>query len=235
MGNHELNAWLYHTPGENFDRDGSGYMRSHKPRNTHQHETFLAEAPVGSTYSRWALDFIASLPVFLDLGGLRLAHASWSESRIAQIRARRPDGRLHAEDLQAIALEDPDDAFVQAVLVIVKGPEAPPPNGGVFVDHKGDPRANIRIKWWAPEARTWRDVAASVPDPGELPDGNFDPALVPPIDPGPYPVAFGHYKRRGDFAIDAPRALCLDYPDAVLAYRWDGEATFCESKIVRAA
>jgi len=234
MGNHELNAWLFHTPGENFYGHHCGYMRAHDAKNLRQHETFLAEAPVGSGTARRALDFIASLPVFLDLGGLCLAHAAWSESRVETIRARRPDGRLAAEDLQALALEDMSDPFVEAVLSLVKGPEAPLPDGMRFIDHKGDPRRSIRLKWWAPEAATWRAVAASVPDPAELPDGLFDPALVPLIDPGSRPVAFGHYKRRGALEIDAPRALCLDYPDTPLAYRWDGEATFLAEKVIHA-
>jgi len=235
MGNHELNAWLFHTPGKNLLDHPCGYMRAHNARNLQQHATFLKEFPVGSAAAADAISFFSTLPVFLDLGGLRLAHASWSESRVCEIRARRPDGRLHADDLQAIGLEDVSDPFVDAVLSMVKGPEAPLPDSGTFIDHKGDPRGNIRLSWWTPEARTWRDVAASVPDPSELPDGLFDPSLVPTIDPGRVPVAFGHYKRRGAVSIDAPRALCLDYPDHAIAYRWDGEAAFDLDKIVLAA
>jgi hypothetical protein len=232
MGNHDFNAWLYHTPGENSLGHPCGYARAHLPKNARQHETFLAEFPVGSVGARDALEFIATLPVCLDLGGLKLAHAAWSESRVAAILARRPDGRLDEEDLQPLALEDWDDPFVEAVLTILKGPEAPLPRGRSFTDHKGDVRHNIRLRWWQTDAQTWRDVAASVPDPSELPEGPFDSALVPTIDPGSVPVAFGHYKRRGAVEIEAPCAFCLDYPDTPLAYRWDGEPTFLAEKIV---
>lgn len=232
IGNHELNARLYHTRGENQLNHPCGYMRAHTAQNTRQAETFLAELPVGSSGARDAIAFFAELPVFLDLGGLRLAHASWSESRINIIRERRPDGRLKDEDLQLLAFEDGADEFVNAAISIIKGPEAQLPDGIHFADHKGDLRGQIRVRWWAQNARSWREVAASVPDISQLPDGAIDPALVPLIDPGTVPVAFGHYKRKSNVSIDAPHALCLDYPAFPIAYRWDGETTFDKTKII---
>ena len=46
VGNHELNAQLYHRPGLNADGTDDGYMRAHSPKNTAQHQTFLDEFPV---------------------------------------------------------------------------------------------------------------------------------------------------------------------------------------------
>ena len=232
MGNHEINAIHYHSEGLNSRGIPDGFMRAHDARNTRQAATFLAEFPVGSPQAADAIAFFKELPVFLDLGGLRLGHAGWSESAVAVIRARRPDGLLRDDDHQAIALEDMTDPFVAAVLRMTKGPEIALPVGRTFIDHKGDFRRNIRMRWWAPEAVTWREISVSVPDPSELPDGPCDaPDIV--IDPGTVPVAFGHYKRRGtQISIDAPQAFCLDYPDIVPAYRWDGEASFTIEKVM---
>jgi hypothetical protein len=232
MGNHELNAIHYHSEGLNSRGIPDGFMRAHDARNTRQAETFLYEFPVATTRAAEAIGFFKSLPVFLDLGGLRLGHAGWSESAVEAIRDRRPSGILSDEDLQAVALEDMTDPFAAAVLRMTKGPEIPLPDGRKFIDHKGDPRGNIRMRWWAPEAVTWRDISVSVPDVSELPDGICDvPDIV--VDPGDVPVAFGHYKRSGtSISIDAPKAMCLDYPDLVPAYRWDGEDVFDARKIV---
>lgn len=41
MGNHELNALLYHRLGLNADGTDDGYMRAHSAKNRDQHQTFL--------------------------------------------------------------------------------------------------------------------------------------------------------------------------------------------------
>lgn len=232
MGNHELNAIHYMTPGLNVvDYDKSGYMRAHNAQNSRQTETFLAEFPVGSQQAEEIIQFFMSLPIYLDLGGIRVVHAAWNEDDIAAIAARRPDARIQASDLQDLAMERTEDPFVKAVLSSVKGPEIKLPDGYGFHDHKRDYRTNIRLKWWNVEAHTWADIAASVPDPSELPDSSV-PNLAGIVKPGTVPVVFGHYKRKSHFEIDAPIALCLDYPDRPMAYRWDGEGTFLSHKIV---
>ena len=46
------------------------------------------------------------------------------------------------------------------------------------------------------------------------------------------PVFFGHYKRLGTPTIDAPNAVCLDYPRVTCAYRWAGEARLDPQNLV---
>ena len=100
MGNHELNALLYHRPGLNADGTDDGYMRAHSAKNTGQHQTFLDEFPVGHPNTNEMLDWFLTLPLFLDLGGLRLVHACWDDARVATIQNRRPNGLLAWGDLQ---------------------------------------------------------------------------------------------------------------------------------------
>lgn len=68
------------------------------------------------------MDWFLSLPLFLDLGGLRLVHACWDDVRVATIRNRRQDGLLAIDDLQEIALEKDASGFAEAVLTTLKGP-----------------------------------------------------------------------------------------------------------------
>jgi hypothetical protein len=224
MGNHELNALLYHQPGLNADGSDDGYMRAHSDKNRAQHQTFLDEFPVGHADTAEMLGWFMTLPLFLDLGGLRLVHACWDDVRIETILARRPSGLLAQDDLQDVALEDDASGFAEAVLTTLKGPEAELPTPYFFYDIKGHKRTGLRLKWWQSGAMTWRDAALSVPDPAVLPGTPIEGEVAfRAYDVEAKPVFFGHYKRLGSPALDAPNAVCLDYPRATCAYKWAGE------------
>jgi hypothetical protein len=224
MGNHELNALLYHQPGLNADGTDDGFMRAHSSKNMAQHQTFLDEFPVGHPATAEMLDWFLMLPLFLDLGGLRLVHACWDDTRVATILDRRPNGVLALDDLQEIAMEKDASGFAEAVLTTLKGPEAELPAPHHFHDIKGHRRTALRLKWWQSGAMTWRDAALSVPDPETLPATPIEGEVAfRAYAAEAKPVFFGHYKRLGSPAIDAPNAACLDYPRVTCAYRWAGE------------
>ena len=233
MGNHELNALLYHRPGLNSDGTDDGYMRAHSAKNRDQHQTFLDEFPVGHPGTNEMMDWFLSLPLFLDLGGVRLVHACWDDARMATIRNRRPNDMLAVDDLQEIALENGATGFAEAVLTTLKGPEAELPSPHYFHDIKGHRRTALRLKWWQSGAMTWRDAALSVPDPEALPATPFEGDVAfRAYEAEAKPVFFGHYKRLGTPAIDAPNAVCLDYPRVACAYRWTGEARLDPQNLV---
>lgn len=233
MGNHELNALLYHRPGLNADGTDDGYMRAHSAKNRDQHQTFLDEFPVGHPDTNEMLHWFLSLPLFLDLGGVRLVHACWDDARIATIVDRRPDGLLATDDLQEIALENDATGFAEAVLTTLKGPEAELPAPYYFHDIKGHRRTALRLKWSQSGAMTWRDAALSVPDPETLPSTPIEGEVAfRAYDAEAKPVFFGHYKRLGIPSIDAHNAVCLDYPRVTCAYRWAGEATLDPQNLV---
>ncbi len=223
MGNHELNALLFHNPGRNADNTDDGYMRAHSEKNIGQHETFLNEFPVGHAETAAILDWFMTLPVLLDLGGLRLVHACWDDVRVNTIVKRRPDGVLAWSDLQEIALGEGAGGFAEAVLTTLKGPEAELPAPHTFRDFNGYERTVVRLKWWKLDAATWRDAALSVPEPGMLPATPITGVELRPYAAGAKPVFFGHYKRIGAPVLDAPNAVCLDYPRVACAYTWTGE------------
>lgn len=224
MGNHELNALLYHRPGLNADGTDDGFMRAHSIKNTGQHQTFLDEFLVGHSETSEMLDWFLTLPLFLDLGGLRLVHACWDDARVATIQARRPSGHLTLDDLQEIALENDASEFAEAVLTTLKGPEIELPAPHHFHDIKGHRRTSLRLKWWQSGAMTWREAALSVPTPETLPTTQIEGEVAfRAYDAEAKPVFFGHYKRLGLPTIDAPNAVCLDYPKVACAYKWSGE------------
>lgn len=81
MGNHEYNALAYHTKLE----DGS-YLRKHNKNHTHQHqETMDQFQHLPEEWNSW-LQWFYTLPVFLELPGLRAVHACWDEVHIAWLK-----------------------------------------------------------------------------------------------------------------------------------------------------
>jgi hypothetical protein len=120
----------------------------------------------------------------------------------------------------------PGTAAYQAIDVLLKGPEVHLADGISFVDAEGTQRRQARVKWWSPEATTYRtasimgpDLAHQLPDI-ELPDRRFSYS-------DRKPVLFGDYWLSGEPRVEWSVAVCLDYSiaedGALVAYRWSGE------------
>lgn len=206
MGNHELNALHFHTADP-----GTGQpLRAHSEKNLRQHRSFLAEFPPGARETREALAWMRSLPLFLEAGGVRAVHACWRDRSIDRVRQLTQSGVLSEEQL--IRAADPTDALFHLAEEITKGPEHRLPAGVTFRDKDGTPRDHVRLQWWNAQARTWRDIAISVPVPEDLPDTPLPDALTAQsYDKTAPPVFFGHYWLRGDPVLQGPNAMCLDY------------------------
>src|SRR5207237_795441 len=80
MGNHELNALAYHT--EDPDSPGE-HLRPRSPKNEKQHRETLEQLAPQELRSH--LDWFRTLPMWLDLDGLRAVHACWDEQAMGQI------------------------------------------------------------------------------------------------------------------------------------------------------
>jgi len=217
MGNHELNAILFHR------RDKRGApLRRHSSKNVSQHASFLDDigfaTPAAIEWTEWFL----TLPLWIELDGLRLVHACWDQASIDVIKERRPDGRLRVDDLEEVALKQTN--FAKAVEALTSGPEVLLPNNFSFHDNKGNRRREVRLAWWKPQQGTWRDLALAVPDLTELPDTPVIGADKISIygDEQP-PVLVGHYKMKGGPRIEVGQAACLDYPEFRCVYHWSGE------------
>lgn len=229
MGNHELNAILFHRRG------ASGQpLRPHDPKNLKQHlsfiETFGIETDEAMDWTSW---FLKALPLWREIDGLRLVHAFWSDKVIEIVRERRPDGLLLVEDLPEIAAES--SAFGRAVKLLVSGPELPLPGGATIKDFKDHSRTDIRIAWWRNGAKSWRELALSVQDPTQVPDIPLELGQVSEFYPFDVsPVLVGHYKMNPPIRLEHSKAACLDYPYAPCVYHWGGEESLEPSNFLPA-
>jgi len=118
-----------------------------------------------------------------------------------------------------------------AAEVLLKGPELELPIGKSFPDNYGRVRTAVRIRWWDPDAITFRKAALGKHD--ELPDDAFESDYQ--YKSGK-PVFFGHYWLTNNVDIGSGSTMCLDYSVAkkgcLVAYRWSGEKTLTRDNIV---
>lgn len=226
MGNHELNAILFHRC------DSAGQpLRARDAKNLKQHRSFCNRFGIGTEAALDWTDWFLTLPLWRDLGGLRLVHACWNPSAIATISERRPDGRLKETDLEEVAGKQ--TPFAQAVNLLLSGPEIPLPRGVNFTDAGGHVRSDVRIAWWRADAPTWRAASLSVPNPAELPNSEIGTTqTVTFYGPENPPVLVGHYKMKGDPRIETTQAACLDYPARPCVYRWSGETSLRQDQLI---
>lgn len=206
MGNHELNAIHFHTT----DPETGAPLRPHDTDNLFQHGSFLKEFPLGASHTKDVLDWMTSLPLFIETDEFRAVHAAWIHSAIDDLRRQTGAGVLSADQL--IRAGRKGDTFYDLAEAVAKGPEARLPHPLSFMDKGKKVRHHVRVKWWNGDARTWRQVAMSVPDINQLPDAPLPDDLLTAIYPDwDLPVFFGHYWMSGAPELQSANALCLDY------------------------
>jgi hypothetical protein len=247
MGNHEFNAIAYATE----DPDGGGHLRPHNKKNDDQHRAFLDQ--LNPEEQRRAVEWFLTLPLWLDLGDLRVVHACWHHASIDVLSAELGGDTFPDVTMFARAARKPkngektgDAALYWALENVLKGPELPLSDLGLspFYDKDGHGREAARVCWWREHPTTVSELI-DIP-PGSLgEDGKLHEALAGPLllvdvlkgDPpdytytDPIPVVYGHYWRNGiphrheDWTTTT---ACVDFSavkgGTLVAYRWDGEA-----------
>jgi Calcineurin-like phosphoesterase len=228
LGNHEFNAIGWAAQSE----DG-GFLRGHSAKNAHQHAEFLRQFEENSAAHEDAVNWFKSLPVWLDLPGLRVIHACWHEpSREALFSLLDERGCLTEPGIRE-SYRYGTDAHA-AVEILLKGPEQRLPEGVHFFDKDGHKREEVRLRWWDQDATTFRRAALSMDGrEDEFPDSEL-PRDFRYLESKP--VFFGHYWLNGSPGITASNAACLDFSVAkkgyLVAYRWSGEATLSIDNLV---
>jgi len=223
MGNHEFNAiaWATRDPDQ-----PTKYLRSHdRPGNRKQHQAFLAEV-AGKPLHAEIIEWFKTLPLWLDLGEIRVVHACWNDEYIDALRPHLGDDRRLTDELIVWSNRKGHWAF-EAVEALCKGFEVSLPQGMSFTDRDGKTRTKARIRWWAQEPRTFRKVAlAPTQVLKQVPDVPMPADRRVKAYSGP-PVLFGHYCLTARPGPLAPKLACVDYSagdgGTLVAYRWDGE------------
>ena len=224
MGNHEFNAVGWDTPHP--DNPGQT-LRPRSEKNRRQHREFLDQVGENSRRHREIIDWFKTLPLYLDLDGLRVVHACWHPGHLDNLAGCLDAGgrvlpkawpELHRKGTKS-------NEAVENI-----------PADSEFADADGHFRRNVRIQWWDAEGITYRDLAIVPPEVIEsIPHEPIVEDIVPEY-AGDKPLFVGHYWLSGTPAPLTPHIACLDYSIAatrgqsyqshgiLCAYRWQGES-----------
>lgn len=222
MGNHELNALAFHT--QHIHRENA-YLRHRDNKNIRQHGQTILQLTDKKLAN--AINWFGTLPMWLDLDGLRVVHACWDDKSIATIKLARPE----CEDITNEFLHSactPGNPLFEAVEIVLKGKEVALPDGISFADKDGHIRTSTRTRWYAsPHGQTYRTYALTDTIDCNL---ELEPSVVLSASqyPPAKPVFVGHYWLAGEHPkILADNVACVDYSVAkggfLCAYRWQGE------------
>lgn len=233
MGNHEFNAIGYVTrPAP--DRD---FLRPRTKKNRDQHAAFIDEVGLESSEHLAWVDWFKTLPLALDLGGIRVVHAWWDDEAVSMVRAaqeRDSSGRMSDDFL--LACYDKGSALYKARKLLTCGVEWDLPPEHFITDKEGQRHGEARLAVWRHGASRLRDIAL-VPGGNEhrVPDIEIpDEHRLGPVTGAP--ILFGHHWFSGTPRLESPKVACLDWSAAkdgpLVAYRWDGESELSDDKFV---
>ena len=221
--------------GDAGSRSTGAFLRPHgKPGNRKQHHEFLRQVGEGSALHEEIVAWFRALPLWLDLGEIRVIHACWDAPSMERSGPLLRADRSLPDALYVEASRKGNPAY-EATETLCKGLELPLPQGCFFHDKDGKKRETARIRWWASDLSTYRKAAIGPPAVIEgIPDIAFPEKLRPQPYAGP-PVFFGHYWLYGEPVVLADNLACLDYSVAkngpLVAYRWEGEKRLSSEKL----
>ena len=230
LGNHELNAILYYLKDENGKRlpvkNNTGFTRTQNAFRHYPEEW--------KSHRRW----MRTLPLFLELGPLRMVHACWIDENIDNLKSILTGTRLKKSFLRKIFTE-PESPEGKSVWQTTKGLLFEvPPDLSIRNKRKASIRS-FRMKWWeAPEGKTFNGI--SFESKMSLPEYTIPPEILPAITPYPDnapPVFFGHYCRgNGPFLIKDNICCvdsCVTTTKILTAYSWQGEDKLNENNLIK--
>ena len=235
MGNHEFNAIGYFTA----DPDNPGqHLREHSSRHERQHRAFL-DAYEGHEDYPDVIAWFRTLPMWLELPGLRVVHACWDDFLMQALHERYPGINEYLDDELLIKASQEGRVEHEAVETLLKGKEIKLPYGHSFFDKDGHARHDIRIRWFDGTAKTYQDAFLG-PEKARshIPEDHIGADHLIQYSHDDPPVFLGHYWLDTEPELLAPNVACLDYSvgarsgGKLVAYRWDGEQVLSPEKFV---
>ncbi|EDL48251.1 metallophosphoesterase [Erythrobacter sp. SD-21] len=144
MGNHELNAVHFAQPHPETE----GFLRPRTDKNLFQHVAFLHEYRGKEERDALTIDlaFFRTLPMMVELDGMRAVHACWNEQYLSEFTEAEISGAKRGEDFW-LQTSKRGHRQHSAIEVLLKGPEKELPNGRAFYDKDGHKRRHARVLW----------------------------------------------------------------------------------------
>jgi len=228
MGNHEYNALAYTHPGP--EGSHKRWLREHTPRHNRIIQDTLEQYRDYTNEWEDTLAWFKTIPLCLEIDGIRVVHACWDQTLIDELKQRRPDQCMDTDFL--VESTDPTTQAYQILDRLTRGPHVSLPEGIAIHSGDGFTRKSFRAHFWAQDPQQWGDVVFQ-PDnlPGDLETRELtaeERQQLSYYGPEQPPLFIGHYWCEGIPSLPARNIACLDYSAVkygrLVAYRWSGEA-----------
>ena len=233
LGNHEINAII---AGIN-DKNGNPLV---KPPM----KNFISVLKTVDAFSKhedeWKshLKWMRTLPLFLEMDGIRVIHACWNEEAVAYVKNNIPEGKIPKKVFRKI-YKHPDSELAENIWHITKGLQIQMPGDLKIINNKGVSPRSFRMKWWdSPNGKTFKEI--SFESKYERPPYTVPVEILPQFEPYPENapiVFFGHYCRHSGPFIIRPNVCCVDScvtgTKVLTAYRWKGEKELRETNLIQ--
>ena len=223
MGNHEYQHLGLHT----MNGDGNYLIKRTEEKVEEVKETLAAFEKYPHEWNCF-LKWFEKLPLFLDLGDVRVVHACWDFEAVEFMQNTLYNSSMSKEFLKYSTKQE--TPHYKAVKTLLKGKDLILPYNQPYITEEGNIVKTIRIKWWKNiQNETYSSMA--VKDNWNLPETTIPFCDLYKLDIGypedAPPVFIGHYWRSGIPKILSNNVCCVDYSIAkngkLVAYRWNGE------------
>jgi diadenosine tetraphosphatase ApaH/serine/threonine PP2A family protein phosphatase len=221
LGNHELYAIFYQLK----DIEGKFYKKRNKYRLAINQtlDEFKAYPDEWKSHLKW----MRTLPLFLELNGIRVVHACWNDANIEILKSTFTEGKLKKSILRQIAVNN--SPLARSFWETTKGIDFELPKDLLIYDNTGTPHRTFRMKWWENHhSKTFKDI--SLESRFSLPDYTIPHEIIQhrELYPAKAPlVFFGHYCLKQCCSILTKNLCCVDScvtrTGKLVAYRWNGE------------
>ena len=233
MGNHEYNALGYTEKNKQQQ-----YLRSHNPRHNKVIKETLEQYANHPNDWKDLLDWIYTLPLFLEFDRFRVVHACWDQGLIDEFKRRYQGATLDRDFL--LESEDYHSFASKFMNRITRGASLLLPDQRSITGSDGFSRRNFRVKYWVENPQTYSDIEFQ-PDPLDtevaamrVTDEQKD--YMPYYGPDEPFLFMGHYWLSGQPAAVTANIACLDYSAVkggrMVAYRLDQEKCLSNDKFV---
>ncbi len=234
LGNHEINAILFHL------KDKSG-----KPLIKESRKNYLSLFKTINEFSTYPdewekhLQWMRRLPLFLELKGIRIVHACWSDSAVEIVKSALNEKRSR-KSIFSEYYKNPKSKLSKSINILTKGINLTMPSDLKVVNNKGVVPREFRLSWWKnPDGKTFREMSfeskyklPAYTVPKEIIPATFFYSKNEPI------IFFGHYCRANGPHIINTNLCCVDScvsgAKLLTAYSWKGEKVLNKKNLYQA-
>jgi len=233
LGNHEINAIIADI------KDEKGNLLVTPPMKNFMSvlktmKAFSGKKEEWKSHRNW----MRTLPFFIELDGIRVIHACWSDTAVDYLKSNIPQGKIKKDVFRKI-YKNPDAELTKNIWLITKGLQFKLPADLRIQNNKGVSPRSFRIRWWEnPKGKTFEEL--SFESKFQLPGYTIPEQIMP--ETLPYPpeapiVFFGHYCRFNGPHIITPNICCVDScitgSKVLTAYRWEGEPQLAHQNLIQ--